>query len=205
MDLNICPRPIDISFNDIQKLLSEAHKTNREKNLIYATEIQSVETLQGKITKDSVCYVALQNQELVGTMTVSFRTLNYWYHTGEVAIIKLVGVLPKLRGKGVASTLLKKCISVAWEKGVKVIVMDSAEKNLSLKALALNHGFNIVDYCVYEGNNFYTTVYALWQSSCPYHSVYRWFKYTLKRIYIRVFFRTGKVSRFKWIEKKKNI
>jgi len=193
----IMERPDTVSYEMLQDLLNRAHSTNEKKGLVYATAKQSAETLKKKAEADNgICYVAFNGSELVGTMTVSFRKLNYWYHNGNVAILKLLGVDPECRGKRVASLLLEKCLEAAKARGETVIVADSAENNDVFRKYILKYGFEIADYGLYAGNNFYTTVYVKWMNGCPYSAFYRRFRYNLKWMYIRFKYKPGKINRF---------
>lgn len=73
-------RPIksedNITYEEIQKLISKAHCANEEKGLSYATATQSVEKLKSKIG-DGVCFVAIDNNKLIGTATVCLKEINY--------------------------------------------------------------------------------------------------------------------------------
>lgn len=174
-----------ISFEAIQELLGAAHKSNIEKGLVYATANQTPEKLKSKIGEGGVCFVALVEGALAGTITVSFRKLEYWYHSGDVAIVKLLGVNPEFKGLGIAPRLVSKCIETAQDRGVKVLVSDSAEDNVIVRNILHKQGFLTVDYCKYAANNFYSNVYAKWINGCPYGDFYRKLRYRLKRFKTR--------------------
>ena len=183
-----------VSFEAIQELLTAAHMSNAEKGLIYATANQSVDKLKAKIGEDGVCFIAMLGDVLAGTVTISFRELNYWYHSGEVAIIKLLGVSPEFKGRHISSKLIEKCIECAEKKGRRVIIADSAEQNVILRNLLHKYGFLTVDYCKYAANNFYTNVYVRWLDGCPHSRLSRSIHYKLKRMKIRLKYKpdTGK-------------
>ena len=88
----------DISYEEIQRLLNLSHIDNEKKGLKYSTQNQSVEKLIEKIGTGD-CVVAKIDGKLVGTATVGYRKINYWYCKEECAIIKLVGVHPDYKGK----------------------------------------------------------------------------------------------------------
>lgn len=167
-DIRIMPKPDYVSYSDIQDCLSKAHSVNEKNGLIYATKNQTVEKLIEKL-KDSVTYVALSPEnKVIATASVQFRKINYWYHNGDIALLKLVGVLPEYSGKKLALLLLLLLrMFEVQTRGIEVIVSDSAEENIAIKNLYLNNGFKIVDYCKYTTNNFISTVYAYWSHGCP--------------------------------------
>lgn len=181
--ITIMQKPYFISWNEIQRLLNEAHKTNIEKGLIYATYNQSIEELKEKV-KNGKCFVAMDGDKIVGTATIQFRNLNYWYHNGPIGLLKLLAIHPAYRGKNIAQKLLDARINCAISQKIKVIVTDSAERNLAIKKLYLNNNFRIVDCCKYKNNNFITIVYAKWLDNCPWSRLNIWFHYVLKRMNI---------------------
>lgn len=149
-----------ISLDDIQKVISKAHNDNIKKGLIYATATQTTEKLKEKIG-DGVCFIAKENEKLIGTATVCTRDINYWYYHGIVALIKLVAVDPDSKHSKVGTRLIEVCIRQAKENSINVVVTDSAEENIIFRKLANRCGFKAIDYCKYKANNFISTVYAL--------------------------------------------
>lgn len=180
------------SFEDIQLLLNEAHKTNAEKGLFYATANQSVETLIQKIG-DGVCFVAYRsdeagNRELVGTATAEERTISYWYvgnQPTKVVLFKLFAVCPKCRGLGIGQMLNETIQNYAKQHGYGIIIIDSAEENYTIANLVQKTGFVRVDCCKYSNNNFVSAVYAKWlNQECPFSDEFRINKYKEKRLQI---------------------
>ena len=149
-----------VSLADIQRLISKAHRDNIKNGLLYATASQTMEKLKQKIG-DGVCFVAEENGNLIGTATVCLKKINYWYYNGTVALIKLVAVDPDSKHSKIGTKLIEACIRQAKENRVKVVVTDSAEKNVIFGKLASRYGFKTIDYCKYKANNFISIVYAL--------------------------------------------
>ena len=104
--IRIIPKPDYVSYSDIQECLSKAHAVNEKKGLIYATQNQTVNTLIEKL-KDSITYVALTPEnKVIATASVQFRKINYWYHNGDIGLLKLLGVLPEYSGMKLALLLM---------------------------------------------------------------------------------------------------
>ncbi|RHV29202.1 GNAT family N-acetyltransferase [Ruminococcus sp. OM05-10BH] len=161
--IKIIPKPSEVSYEDIQKLLARAHKSNIDKGLCYATAFQSVDRLKQKI-KDGICFTAVLNDEkstVIGTATICFIELNYWYYKGRVGLIKLIGIDTDYKGGHISTRLVDKCLQYAMKEGVQVVVTDSADKNVIVYNLFKKFGFERVDYCKYQNNNFISAVYAL--------------------------------------------
>lgn len=195
----IIEKPESISYDQIQALLTRSHRTNAEKDLLYATASQTTDQLIRKI-QGGVCFVALLegSGQLIGTVSVTPIQQNYWYNHGPAALVKLMGVDPDFRGMHISSALLETCMEYARRQGFRVMVTDSAEQNTAIRHLFTGHGFHTVDYCLYAANNFYTTVYAYWQDGCPYSRLQRTLRYQTKRILIRLQYKPGKIKRFRF-------
>lgn len=85
---------------------------------------------------------AILDGKIAGTATIGYRTLKYWYSNGEkCAIIKCLGVLPQYKRQKIASELFLKCIELAKDNNCKIIITDSAEKNIALKKLCYKFDF----------------------------------------------------------------
>lgn len=159
--VKIMQKPYWVLWKDIQLILNEAHQTNISQGLVYATYNQSIAKLREK-TKNSICLVAFVDDKLAATATVQFRSINHWYHSGEIGLLKLLGVTPTYRGYGLASLLTRSRLALSANKKVLVVVTDSAEQNVAVRHLYLSEGFKIVDCCKYPENSFVSVVYAKW-------------------------------------------
>lgn len=175
MTFSICKKDNSVSYREIQNLLNEAHKSNVKNGLIYATDHQTEEELMEKIG-DGVCFVAKnligKDPSIIGTMTICQKYIDYWYYTGDIYLLKLVGVHSEYKRMGVSQKLINAIIEYVKEsydnQSPMVIVTDSAENNLAFKNLVLKNKFKIVDCVKYKGNNFVSTVYAKWiYDDCP--------------------------------------
>lgn len=179
--IRILKKPDYITFEQIQECLDKAHQVNAAKGLVYATQGQTVEKLIEKL-KNAVTYVALTpDNKVVATASVQFRKINYWYHNGNIGLLKLIGVHPEYSGLKLAQLLLQLRRFEAQSRKIEVLVTDSAEKNLAIRNLYLHNGFEIVDCCKYPENNFVSVVYAYWFHGCPHSQLKRWLKYNMHR------------------------
>ena len=131
--IRIMPKPDFITYEQIQDCLNKAHQVNERKGLVYATAHQTVDTLKEKL-KDAVTYVALNDDnQVVATASVQFRQINHWYHNGDIALLKLVGVLPEYSGRNLALLLLILRGFETKRRKVEVMVTDSAEENIAIR------------------------------------------------------------------------
>lgn len=194
--IQIIEKPESVSWEEIQSLLHRAHESNKKIGLNYATADQSAERLKAKIGDKGICLVAFDGDKLVGTGTVDFRILNKWYHKGEAAHLGFLGVVPEYKGRHLGLRLAEARWECAKEYGMKVIYTSSAEGNLIVRNLNIKNGFKKVDYYAYKSNNFYSVVYAKWLDGCPFSDAYINFRYNLRRAYIRLRYKPGKIKRF---------
>lgn len=44
--------------------------------------------------------------QVVATASVQFRKINHWYLNGDIALLKLVGVLPEYLGRNLALLII---------------------------------------------------------------------------------------------------
>lgn len=89
-------RPADCQ--DIQRILSQAHKKNAELGFVFPVSRFSRRQLLSKMKRDRY-YVLIYNGEAAGTVAVK-RRKNYW-EIGSLA------VLPKYQGNGLGPQLLQ--------------------------------------------------------------------------------------------------
>ena len=200
--VKILLRPYYVTWVDIQKLLAESHQTNISLGLMYATATQSVEKLKEKCSNAEVV-VVLERGRLLGTGTIQYRNIKHWYHNGSIGLLKLIAVSPTKQGSGIGFLLFKELLKRAQciDKDL-VVVVDSAEQNIGIKKLSLNSGFKKVDCCLYKENNFYSTVYAKWLGeNQPWYDWYISLIYNIRRFYVHLKYKPGKILRFKWLTK----
>jgi len=76
---------------------------------------------------------------------VGFRYLRFLLH-GEHIYIDDLSTLPEHRGKGYAGALLDHVFSLAAEKGLKVVTLDSGPARHDAHRLYLNRGFSLSSY-----------------------------------------------------------
>ncbi len=180
-----------VSWEEIQNLLSVAHKTNSEKGLFYSAENQTVEQLKNR-ADGGITYTILDSDadnRLVATYTIKKHKINHWYTkqnlSNEVFILILLAVDPEYRGMGLANMTIENCIDYARKEGIEVIILDTAEENIAMKNHCIKYGFKAVDCCNWAVTNYISVVYAKWIfKNCPYSDEELRDRYNKKRKYI---------------------
>jgi len=133
-------KPSYRDFNSLFELINEIYDENPSATwFAQKPSIEEVEALLGyKLAKledkDAVDYVALENDTVVGECEIIKDESN----NGWLGIIVKKG----FRGKGLGSTLLKKCIREAKRLGIENIFAEVALTNSAIEFFKKN-GFEI--------------------------------------------------------------
>jgi ribosomal protein S18 acetylase RimI-like enzyme len=90
----------------------------------------------GKVSKKSELFEAWAGQELVGLVAAYCND-----PSKQIAFITSVSVLPKWQARGIASTLLNKCLVHVRNMGFKYIQLEVNHNNRSAISLYTAHGF----------------------------------------------------------------
>jgi len=102
--------------------------------------------------KNKHSYVLLKNDMIVATVAISFDgeiTYNEifegsWKSNESYAVIHRIAVDSNLKGQGLSSEIINHTASLAKEKGVTSIKIDTHEDNEAMRRSLIKNGF---DYC----------------------------------------------------------
>ena len=74
---------------------------------------------------------------------IDYESINWKYQTdnSKIAIIHLLMVRPSMKGKGIATELIRFAIDLAKEQGCEVIRLDTGEQNIPAVSLYKKMGF----------------------------------------------------------------
>ena len=98
-------KPENITFDDIHKVIEDAHSVNKDKGFTMRTASLTGNELKERIGKDGFCLVALDGEKLVGTLSIRFVKRNNWYANGVIPEYILAAVLPEYQGFHINSKL----------------------------------------------------------------------------------------------------
>lgn len=195
-EIIIIEKPEWISFDDIHELLFVAHTENREKRgfTVQSTE-KTGDQLKEMIGTDGKCFVALDGQKLVGT--VSFRIIrrNYWCAKGMVADRILVAVHPEYQGRHVSAALFQAVEKAVRKQGLRYIVSTTAEKNDVMRKVCQLDGFMNVDFKAPHSDH-YNVVMLKWLDGCPYPKWRTQVCFGVKQFLIKLRYKPGRIRRF---------
>lgn len=194
-EIVIVKKPDSVSFEDIHELLYQAHQVNRDNGFTIGTGLMSGEQLQEHLGENSVCFVAMDGDKVVGTTSNRVRHYRHWCAEGDVVERVMTGVLPEYKGRHIYEKLNQAAVQDARERGVRYLEVRAADQNHTILKLNLRNGFKKIDFTT-AGKDHYTVILLKWLDRCPYPDWFIKFRYELKRIYIKLRYKPGKIKRF---------
>lgn len=189
-------KPNNISFDEIHKVLESAHKNNIANGIIMKTASLSGEELEKRIGDDGVCFVALDGEKIVGTLSLRFVERNTWYAKGLIPDYILAGVIPEYQGMHINSMLANKVFEFAKSRGYEVIELDTDENNTNAINIYKHQGFRLVGYHAFKGVSHYSAVMVKWLDKAPYSKFYCKLRFLIRRFIVRLRYKVGRVKRF---------
>ena len=150
------------SYDEIHDVIYRAHEQNRKNGIYYRSSLLDGEGIKNKVGKGAT-FVAIKDNQVIGTGSVSIRKGKYWYDKGlPVAHFCLDAVLPEYQGKGIMKAIDNEREKYAVMNGARLIRSGTAEKNIIQNNKFKRTGFVPVDYLVTKGNDYYSVMYAKW-------------------------------------------
>lgn len=98
-----------------------------------------------KLLNDSnaFCLIAEDNKKLIGYIAARKKDISY--RKSKYIEIENMGVIPEYRSKGIGSSLIKKCLTWAKEKGFQKIYVNSYFQNNKGIVFYKRNGFTEID------------------------------------------------------------
>ncbi len=190
-NLTIIEKPDSITWDEIHDVIWKSHEENRSNGITMNYPSLTGSQLKSKFEGKAKVFVALWNQQLVGTTALQIRYYKVWTGEGDYGYIFLSAVLPDYQGKSIYRDLISRSIIELQKTGLNKIILDTNEKNTRMINIALNYGFKKVRCRKYS--NHYSVVMVKWLDKCPYPSWYCMMRYKLSCCYMRLrYINTGK-------------
>lgn len=152
--------------------------------------------LKMRIGNDGVCFVAMDGEKIVGTLSVRFVNRNVWYTNGVIPDYILAAVLPNYQGKHINSMLAKEVFKFVQKRGYSLIELDTASGNKNAIKIYKHQGFEPVDFLAHKDVDHYSVVMVKWFDKCKYPKIYIRARYIIKSTLIRFRYKKGRVKRF---------
>lgn len=189
-------KPENISFDDIHKIIASAHSANIDNGFTMRTASLTGEELKERIGEDGICLVALDDEKLVGTLSIRFVKRNTWYAKGIIPEYILAAVLPEYQGYHINSKLSNMAFSILKEKKYSLVELDTAEKNYKAIKIYEHFGFKKVNFVVFENLDHYNVFMVKWLTKCPYSNFYCYIRYIIRKFKTKLRYKIGKKKRF---------
>ncbi len=143
-------KPDEVSWESIHQVLWEAHESTRKNGLFYPTsEMTGNELNQFLYEHNGRCFVAMDGDDVVGTMSCYIEDIKTRLFSGKFLKIVLVGNKPKYKRRGIFSKLYDICYNYAKSEGLDGITYGTAERNYTMRKIFESKGF-ISDRCHYN-------------------------------------------------------
>jgi GNAT superfamily N-acetyltransferase len=158
-DVHIRPfHPCD-NVHELTLLLNRAYQKLTTKGLRYLAATQNVATTQKRIEKGQ-CYVAIYNNQLIGTITYYPKNKgdrHPWYKQAFVAKYGQFAVEPSFQHIGLGVKLIQLVEELAARDGFKEITIDTAASATELINFYLKRSYRFIDFATWKETN-YTSV-----------------------------------------------
>ena len=193
-DIKVMQKPEWVSWDEIHELLLAAHKKNIEKGMTMKIPHLPGYELERKLGESGRCFVALDNDKLIGITAVRFYTGKLWYDRGKlVAHCMLSAILPKYQGLGINEELNELRGRYIREMKADIIHADTAENNKIIRDSAKREGFVDVSYRVCEDHN--SVFFVKWIGGCPFTQKLIDRKFRLSKALMKIQYKPGKIER----------
>ncbi len=197
-NINIIEKPDWVSWDEIHEVLWKAHEKNRENGVIMSYPSLTGEEIKKRIENNGKMYVAIDGQNVIGTLALIIKKGNKWYNKGSYGYLCFGAVLPNYSGKGIYRSLYKVAETSALNLGISVITRDTNEKNARMLKISKQEGYHFVECKAYKDH--FNIVRAKWLDGCPYPSWYIKLKFHLSKFKQKTRYKMvpgkGRVKRF---------
>lgn len=190
-------KPDYISWDEVQECHRKAHEKNNKKGFQMQAQTLTGEDLK-KDVGDGYCFVALDGEKVVGTVSLKFsKSKFHWWTRQMVAYTCNDGILPEYWGTDVFFGLDNLRNRYITESGAKIRQCNTAESNKSVIKLCKRGGYKLVQYSATgKGASYYSVILALWEDGCPYSDRFINFMFILSKIVVKTIWRPGYKIRF---------
>ena len=196
-----CEKPKTVSYDAIHELLWESNVYNREQGFILSTSKLPGEKLEQRIGKDGYCFVALDGEKLIGTLSIRFVERNTWYAKGWIPDYILAGVHPEYQGMHVNSILSELVFDKLKDLGYSLVELDTAENNDHAIKVYEHLGFKKVGFKTNIGGDHYSEVMVKWLIPCQFNGKIIELRHKMKKLYIKCRYLPSGKKRFGGVNK----
>ena len=198
LDIKIVEKPSWVSWDEIHKMLLQAHASNRERGIIMRKPSLPGGEIAKEIGEDGTMFVAMDKKKVVGTLALIKKEGNKWYNKGYYGYLCFGAVLPEYSGKGIYRSLYQVAETSAKQMNLSILTRDTNEKNARMLKITKLEGYHYVEYKVCK--NHFNIVRAKWLNECPFPIWYIKFRFNMSKICKKARYRMdsqkGRIKRF---------
>ena len=175
-----------VSFEQIAEVLHDAHQSNIEKGMQFASAFVTGEESREKVGKDGVIYLIREKNEIAAVGAIKYRQWNKWFCKDTLCgDILLVGVREKYKGYGLSKMMYHKLEEIIFQK-CEIATMNTAVNNTIMLQSRHHDGWRYVDFFSHKGVNFYSIMLAKWRDQCPYSDRECRYRYLIRKALIKM-------------------
>lgn len=193
-EIQIIEKPDWISWDVIHEVLWVSHANNRERGMNMAFSTFSGEKIKEIIDGHGKMLVALCDDKVVGTAAIKIKNSNLWCGKGDYAHCCFASVLPEFNGMGIYGRLCKEREIIALEMGLERMVFDTHECNKRIIDINKRNDYKLISMTVWKDH--YNVVMVKWLNGCPYSDWYIKWQFMIRKYYIKLRYKPGKIKRF---------
>ena len=193
--IQVIEKPDSITYDEIREIIQQAHQENIRNGIRMNTTTLSAAELEQKVGENGKCFVAMDGEKVVGTISCREKQAIRWFYKGTVMEMMLFGIVPSYRGKHIASGLIEAVEKETGEKNRSVILFDTAFDNSHMIELGKKKGYLLVNFFA-PPTSHYSVEMAKWLDNCPFSRGYVALRYWLKKLYVQFRFKPGRRKRF---------
>ncbi len=185
-EIKYMEKPEWVLWEDVLACLHEAHKVNKVKGFTMPGYAMTMEEFKEKLG-DGRCFVALDENKVIGVTTVRFIKSHRWCAYGKrVAYNGLDGVLKAYQGTDVFPSLNALRYECIRESGVEVIEFNTAEQNKVVIKRNVKQGAKTIQYAHMAEEGYHPIVMMKWLHGCPYPDWLCSFMFKLSKVIVKL-------------------
>lgn len=189
-------KPEWVTWADIKQCMILAHEVNRKKGVVMQNQFMNIEEFEDYF-KDTYCFVALKDKEVIGTMSFRIQTCHHWWARGQKVIYNCAdAIIPEYQGTDVYLDLRALREKYIKETGIRIIQSDTAENNKAILRISARKGGKQVKLYASPKTWYYSVVMVRWLDGCPFSDRYINFMFKLSSFLIKFLFKPGRKFRF---------
>ena len=187
-------KPEFVSWEEIHNVLASAHADNIRRGIRNALPARPGEELRNFIEGRGKLFVAITDGKVIGTGAIIKVRRAFWCGKQEYAYFCLASVLPEYKKQGIHKSIHNALENEAKKMGIDCVYFDAHEHNNRILSIQEKSGFIPIGLIVCKDH--YNIIMMKWLNGCPYSSWYCRCQYLIRKYFIKLRFKPGRIKRF---------